>query len=486
MCLFPFPRAAGRAVFLVALGAGPVAAADKPATPEQAASLQAFFLGVLPKPAAGDPPLVTVKADGAAYVVSFDLRAANGLPKASGGAVTFDPALIVYKLFDQDDGKWRIVMDSLPKIVAHSGATTSTVEFQNLSQTLVVDPAIAWWTGGSASSDGGLMTATAPDARQSIHFGPVKVDYTTTPGAAGAVSSTARETISDIAVKVAAASQDHAPVDLDGRFDSAAFDFGFEGLRTRKVFDAWTLVSANRGNLGPHADALKGLLREIAAPGLKFLEGATLSKATFSSPYGAIALGGAKIATGFDNAGKDSAVRLAISAEGLSLPVGLAPPGAADLTPSKIDLAATLKGIDVSAAASTAIDRLRIGGDGPALTDDDMAGVAQALLSAGPLKVELAPSRVVAPAIDADLAGSVTYDGVHPSGALTVRMRNFDKTMAAVNKLGPDIARKALPGLAMAKGLAKSETDGALSWVVELGQDRSISVNGIPLGRAPE
>ncbi len=50
----------------------------------------------------------------------------------------------------------------------------------------------------------------------------------------------------------------------------------------------------------------------------------------------------------------------------------------------------------------------------------------------------------------------------------------------------PDIAGKAMPGLALAKGLAKSESDGSLSWLVELDAERSIKVNGIPFGKAPE
>ena len=68
---------------------------------------------------------------------------------------------------------------------------------------------------------------------------------------------------------------------------------------------------------------------------------------------------------------------------------------------------------------------------------------------------------------------------------MTIRMRNFDMTMAAVRGLGPDIERKALPGLAMAKGLAKTENDGSLSWVIDVGRDRALTVNGIPLGKAP-
>ena len=98
----------------------------------------------------------------------------------------------------------------------------------------------------------------------------------------------------------------------------------------------------------------------------------------------------------------------------------------------------------------------------------------------------LAPSHVVAPAIDSDVQGELSYAAGKASGAVTLQMRGFDKTMNAIRALGPEIAAKSLPMLAMAKGLAKTESDGALSWLIEVGDDRSIKVNGVPLGKAPE
>ena len=205
-----------------------------------------------------------------------------------------------------------------------------------------------------------------------------------------------------------------------------------------------------------------------------------------SSPFGAIALAGLKVAVAIANSGSQSAIEARLAAEGLSLPVALVPPGAADLTPSKIDLTATLKGIDIAAGANEAITDMKLGSPGWTISDENSAKVAAAFLSAGPLRIDLAPSHVVAPAIDADVQGALVYATGKPSGQMTIRMRGFDKTMAAVKALGPEVAAKSLPGLAMAKGLAKAESDGSLSWVVELGQDRSLKVNGIPLGKAPE
>jgi len=120
------------------------------------------------------------------------------------------------------------------------------------------------------------------------------------------------------------------------------------------------------------------------------------------------------------------------------------------------------------------------------MTDQDADKVEAALFSAGPVRVEIAPSHVIAPAVDADFTGVIRFDHRKPNGALTVHMRGFDKTMAAVKALGPDIAAKVMPALALAKGLGKSESDGSLSWLVELNPDRSMMVNGIPFGKAPD
>ena len=177
-----------------------------------------------------------------------------------------------------------------------------------------------------------------------------------------------------------------------------------------------------------------------------------------------------------------------MAAEGLSLPVALAPPGAADLTPSKIELDGDAKGIDIAAAANEAIADMRLDRRRAAHLRRGLGqGSRSAFLSAGPLELELAPSHMSSrrrstPTFRAPCATTVGK----PSGAMTIRMRGFDKTMAAIKALGPDVAAKSIPGLAMAKGLAKTESDGSLSWLVEFGPDRSIKINGVPLGRAPE
>jgi hypothetical protein len=470
-----------------ALFAFPALAADKPATPEGADALKALIAKFFPAAAAGASPLVTVTAEGARYLVSADLGLLNALLKEAG--VTYDPVKIVSAAVEQDDGNWRVAMDSLPRIGFNSDDASGSLELTNLRSTGLINPAIAWLLSGSGSVDKGSFQVQNPKITQSIDFGPAQETIATNVGGDGSVSTQVKEEIADLGLKAVGSGEgDAAAINFSGRADKALINLGVDGFKSRKAFDLWSLVAAHpaRADLASHEAELKGLLKDLAAPGLKVEEGLEAQKAVITASLGAIALGDFKYQLGAANAGPQSAINVSVSAEGLSLPVGILPPNAGALTPSKIDIAATLKGIDIAAAANEWISDLSLQGDGPVLSDNNAAKVEAAFISAGPVQVVFAPSHVIAPAVDVDFAGSIRLDKAKPTAAITIHARNLDKTMAAVKDLGPDIAGKAMPGLALAKGLAKSESDGSLSWLVELDNERSIKVNGIPFGKAPE
>jgi hypothetical protein len=469
-----------------ALWAFPALAGDKPATPEGADALRALIAKYLPAAQAGATPLVTVKPDGSHYLVSADLSALNALLAETG--ISYEPAVITYQAVEQDDANWRVSIDSLPRIAFHSKDTSGSVELTNFRSSAQISPAIAWLLSGSASMDKGAFQLQTPKLNQTIDFGPVHETVATNVGADGAVSTQVKEDITDIGLKAIGASETDPPVNFSARAEKALVNLGVDGFKSRKAFDLWALVAAHpaRADLAGHEEEFKGLLKELAAPGLKVGEGIEAQKTVVTASLGAFALANVKYQLGAANAGPQSSISFSASADGLSLPVGLLPPNAGALTPSKIDVAATLKGIDIAAAANEWISDLSLQGDGPVLSDDNADKVEAAFLSAGPVQIEFAPSHVVAPAVDADFAGVVRLDHNKPTAAITIHARSLDITMAAVKALGPDIAGKAMPGLALAKGLGKSESDGSLSWLVELDAERSIKVNGIPFGKAPD
>jgi hypothetical protein len=464
----------------------PALSADKPATPEGADALKALIAKYLPAAQAGAAPLVTVTAEGSHYLISADLTVLNALLAETG--VSYDPAAIVYKAVEQDDANWRVAMDSLPRIGFHADEASGSLELTNFHSSALISPAIAWILSGSGSADKGTFQLQTPRFNRTADFGPVQETITTNVGGDGSVSTQVKEEIAELGLKVDGAREDDTPVNLSGRAEKALISFGVDGFKSRKAFDLWGLLAAHpvRADLAAHEAELKGLLKELAAPGLKLAEGIEAQKTVVIASLGAIALTNVKYQLEAANAGPQSAINLNVSADGLSLPVGLLPPNAGALTPSKIDVAAKLTGIDFTAAANEFISDLSLQGDGLVLSDANADKVEAAFLSSGPARIEFATSHVIAPAFDGDFAGAISLDHNKPIVAITLHVRNFEKTMAAVKGLGPELAARVMPGLAVFKGLAKFENDGSLSWLFEVDAERSIKLNGIPFGKAPD
>ena len=371
------------------LWAFPAMAADKPATPEGADALRALLAKYLPAAQAGASPLVTVKPEGSHYLISADLSALNALLAETG--ISYDPAVIVYQAVEQDDGNWRVAMDSLPRIGFHSKDATGAIELTNFRSEALISPAIAWLLSGSANLDKGTFQVRNPKLTQTIDFGPVHETIATSTAGDGSVSTRVKEEITELGLKAVGTGEDDGagPINFSGRAEKALIDLGVEGFKSRKAFDLWGLLAAHpaRADLAAHEAELKGLLKELAAPGLKLDEGIEAQKTVVTASLGAIAVADLKYRLSAANAGPQSAINLSVSADGLSLPVGLLPPNAGALTPSKIDIAATLKGIDITAAANEWISDLSLQGDGPVLSDDNAAKVEAAFISAGPVQI---------------------------------------------------------------------------------------------------
>src|ERR1700721_2209187 len=309
--------------------------ADKPATPEGADALRALIAKYLPAAQAGATPLVTVKPDGPHYLVSVDLSALNALLAETG--ISYDPAVIVYQAVEQDDGNWRVAMDSLPRIGFHSTDATGAIELTNFRSGALISPAIAWLLSGSANMDKGTFRIENPKITQTIDFGPVQETIATNVGGDGSVSTQGKEEIAELGLKAGGGGDNEAPINFGGRAEKALINFGVDGFKSRKAFDLWGLLAAHpvRADLAPHEAELKGLLKELATPGLKLDAGIEGQKTVVPSSLGAIALADVKYQLGAANSGPQSSINLSISADGLSLPVGLLPPNAGALTPSR-------------------------------------------------------------------------------------------------------------------------------------------------------
>jgi hypothetical protein len=277
-----------------ALCAFPALAGDRPATLEGADELKALIAKYCPAAEGGASPLVAVTPEGSDYRITADLSALNGLLKETG--VAYDPATLVFKAIEQDDGKWRIMAESVPRIVFHSKQANGSVELSNFRRAVLIDPAIAWLLNGSASADKGTVQVQTPKLDESIDFGAVQGSATTNVNGDGSVSTLVKEDIADIGIKASGVAKNDAPINFSGRADKALISFALDGFKSRKAFDLWGLVAAQptRADLADHEAELKSLLKELAAPGLKIAEGVEAQKIVVTSSVGAIALAGLK------------------------------------------------------------------------------------------------------------------------------------------------------------------------------------------------
>jgi hypothetical protein len=279
---------------------------------------------------------------------------------------------------------------------------------------------------------------------------------------------------------------DAKPTVVDAHADSLAADIALDGVKSHALLDLWAFVVANptRPEMAANEAALKTLLAAALSSPVKFDETIGFTKLAIDTPQGPVTIDTAKFGGG-GAAGSAGAFEERFAADGLSLPATLVPAPFRDFAPTSFSFGFRASGFDVASAAAEAIADIHLAGDGPEISDVDQAKIRGKLIGPDGVVVDIPLSHITAPLLDLTFEGHVVYKAGKPTGTFTVHMHNFDKTQAALKALGPDTAKKIGPMLAMAKGLAKTDPDGSLTWIGELGPDGIMKVNGLPLGKSP-
>ncbi len=480
-----------------AVVSGSALAGDLPATADGANAIVDFVKTYFGS-ASAQPPALVVKPDADDYLVSLDLAALTA-PLAALG-VSYDPATLTLKAFKQDDGAWRIEVADVPPIVSHQttpkGKLDSAVTMKGVKSTLVLDPALGWVRSLDLAYDAISVIAHGPGVDESFDFDAVKMATTSKASADGAMSVTGRQSFGALKFNVAIDPKQvrpdvpgaGEPMALGGAAQSGTVDTELDGMQPKPILAAWAFVAAHpsRDDLSAKLADFKTLLAALAATHPSFNESGEVKSLTIDAPKGPISVAEAKFGIAFAASGPTSWLREHLTATGLALPDNMVPSMASSLVPTAFDVNLRISGFDANAAAAEAIQDLSAGDDGPTLGDDGRKAVIAKLTGAGPIVIEALPSRVTAPGLDLAFEGRVSIvKGGKPTGTFTVHMHDFDKTVTALKQLGPEAEKNMAPALAMAKGLAKTDPDGELSWVGEIGDDGVMKVNGLPLGKAP-
>ncbi|HEY3720904.1 MAG TPA: hypothetical protein VGL41_12285 [Roseiarcus sp.] len=480
---------------LAALTSG-AAANDLPATPEGAAKITAFFQTYAGKAAAAPPGLV-VTPEGTDYLVTADIGALTAPLKSAG--LNYDSAVFTFKVFEQDDAAWRVEQDNFPtyhvQMTQNNVTSDVTVSVSGLKSVTLFDTALDWIRSGQYHIDNMTMRERLPGTDATAGGGPLDATMTTQASPDSAVSTTLRESFSALEMTLAVDPKATNPPATDGaqpfnaaaRFDSGTLDFKLD-VKPRPLLDLWAFIVAHptRPELAADEAAFKTLLTAALADRTAFDEEFGLQKLSVQTPEGPFTFDGAKVGVSVAAAGPASRFEQHYAATGLALPPGLVPAQYQDLVPTSFDLGFKVTGFDLTAAGTEAIADMHLAGDAPPIAKEDEDKVSAKLQSAGPVIIDIPSSHILAPQLDVSFEGQVHYLGPKSTGTITVHARNFDRTTAAALKAGgPEGEKKLVPLVAMVKGLAKTDPDGAMTWVCEIGDDRVMKVNGLPLGKAP-
>lgn len=500
-----FARSALRLAWLggVATAALTLAASAKDLPADAAgAKTIADFLVTYGGKALVSAPGLSITPDGTGYVVALDLAALNTAGKAVG--VSYGPAVVKYRVSHQDDGVWRIDGMSIPPISATSQVGDKSVamafDMSSLKGTQLIDPKISWLRSGDSSLDSGTVAVKGEGLNETIAFGAASANIATTPGAEGALTSTIKEVLGDVKGTIIvdpkaaegktpgnAKAANAKPVNVNFKMDALSIGGALNGLKAKALTDLWAFVAAHptRPELADNEAAFKSVLTAALSTQPSFDGSQTAKSFSVETPQGVYSADSFTFGGGLAAMGPASHLEERFAATGLKLPAGVVPPQYADFTPTAFDISFKLGGFDLNAAGLEATADMHLAGDAPPVSKEDNDKVFAKLTGVGPITLEIPPSHVAAPNLDIAFEGKGAYVvGGKPTGALTVHVRNFDKTMAALKGLGPDVEKQMTPVLVMAKGLAKPDGD-ALKWVAEVGADGVIKVNGLPLGKSP-
>ncbi|THD45555.1 MAG: DUF2125 domain-containing protein [Bradyrhizobium sp.] len=456
-------------------------AGDLPASPDGAQKLTSFFATYFGKQAK-----TTVTPANPGYDVVYDLGAALAWLATEG--ISYDPALFKYHIVEQNDGTWRVEQTDIPPITEHVKDGSAAIAFSGVKNTAIVDPAIAWFRSVAGTVDKMTVQVHAPGVDENIEFDALQMSGEGKASGDGLASATMHQTFGGFKGTVVAAGKadDAKPTTIDLHSDALAVDVALDGVKSRALLDVWAFLVAHptRPEMASNEGALKSLLTAALSSPAKIDESVTLAKLTVDTPQGPVTTDAAKIGVG-GMAGAAGAFEEHFSADGLSLPATLIPAQFRDFAPTSFAIGFRASGFNVAAAGAEAIADMHLAGDGPAISADDQAKIRAKLIGPDGIVVDIAPSHILAPQLDIAFEGHVVYKDGKPTGSFTVHMHNFDKTQAALKALGPEAEKKIVPMLAMVKGLAKTDPDGTLTWVGELGPDGVMKVNGLPLGKSP-
>lgn len=452
------------------------------ASDEEAARLQKLFSSYL----TDTKGVVDVKTDGDGYAVKLDLAP---LAAQSGGTVTITP--VEFKMASQGEGKWQIVQDqalSLAIDLKEQGAVDEKVASLKISG--IFDEKLNYFSKltGEATDISINQKMTDPNSGTTSISASVKgvqVDQTGTAAANGGVDVVSKYTIGNLVENINTSGKPEngvPPMNLVINAANGNYDLNAKGFKSKPFLEvlAFLIGHQTKELMAKDQAMLKATLKDGLPIWENMLINAKLNTVTVANQFGQFGADSVEIAGDVNGIAKDGKLREKVAFNGLSLPTALVPPWATKLVPKNIAFDFTVSGFDLASPAQMILDQLDLAKE-PPLPDGFEQVLMPVFMPKGTVDITLNPSSINNDTYSVNIEGSLAAGpAALPTGKAKISAKGLDEIMKIIQQAPPEAGlAQGAAVVVVAKGMAKAETDGSLTWNVESSPDGKVLVNGI-------
>jgi hypothetical protein len=455
------------------------------ATDEGATHLEEVFQKYL-----GDTEdVVSVEADGDNYNLTLDLAKLADSSKMEGGK--FEMSSIELTLHDNGGGKWQVSKEGpFTFLVDVPGTLHLEGGSDDYTMTGVFDEAISGFTSSTAEAKKFNFKEEFTDPKKGtkanveLEILNAKSTSTSAANASGGIDFDAKIDMGAVTEKMDVGADPTAntpAMNLLLSAQSGTTNFKATGFRNQSILDliAFFVAHKDKDSIIKDQSDLKKIMS--AALPLWNTMGTTseVKNVKVTSPFGEFGMDAMTGAVDTNGAVKDGKFNEKFSLTGLSLPASLVPPWAATMVPKTVNFDVTASGFDLADPASMILASLDLSTpDG--LPKDFEKTLLPALLPKGAATISFNQTGIANDTYN--LKADATMDvgpAAQPTGKAKISLKGFDEITKAIQAAPPEAGLQSSNAMiVVAKGLAKTESDGSLTWNVEATPDGKILLNG--------
>ena len=455
-------------------------------TTDDAAKLQASLGAYLGKGA----DAVKVTPDGDGFKVTFDFSSLMAKAKINGAEMTMTP--LELNLTPEGSGKWKVKREG-PFAFASKvpGEFSITENFESYNINGEYDEALAAMStfelsAKNISFDEDLTSKTGTPVKADGKIDSISVNGTSVANPAGGVDVKFSEPFGAAVFHETIGTATEGALALQFKMTGGNFDGSFTSIRSVSLLELlkFTVAHQDKDALIKDQAGFKTAL-SAALPIFANVNGTgTMNKLEVQTPMGPATAEKLVFGNSLNGLVKDGKITETFNVEGLVLPPGMAPSWAASLLPKNIALSATIAGYDAETVAKAAIDAMDLSKD-PPVPKDVSDRLIDLLLPKGTVDVSFEKTSVNNDTYNISAEGNFQAGpAAMPSGKAHIAAKGLDDIMKVVQASPPEAGLQSGTAVIIAaKGMAKTETDGSLSWDVQATPDGKLLVNGVDVSK---